>query len=235
MWDRIDVAQRVLDYALTFQDVKTGGLFGSVLERDTGKGEIEFDSTAIVGLACTYSGRIAEAEKIGHFFLRLHREQPDVEKRYLWCWNSDGSPVLDYPEEEAQQYVMMRDAPRQAYWKSGLFISFLALLHAATGNPEYLQAATEHFRRAAENADDVCHTTYSHKLAWGSALLYRATGVPAHRRTAMEIAEHLLSLQQEDGAFIYPEAQQGEEAPSPWAPSATFQFATWLHTVRSIL
>ena len=32
-----------------------------------------------------------------------------------------------------------------------------------------------------------------------------------------------------------PEAQRPEKGPNPWEMSTTFQFATWLHTVRSIL
>jgi hypothetical protein len=235
MWDRVEMSRRVLDYALTFQDAKTGGLFGSVFDRNAGKGQIHFDSTAIMGLACTYCGRIAEAEKIGDFLLRLHRDQPDSENRYLWRWNSDGTPLLDYPEKDALDCVMVRGAPRQGYWKSGLLISCLTLLHAETGTPEYLQTACAHFQRAVQNADDVTRTAYSHKLAWASALLYRVTGISWHRRIAVEIAEHLMSLQRKDGSFVYPEAQRPEKGPNPWEMSTTFQFATWLHTVRSIL
>lgn len=179
---------------------------------------------------------IGEGVFAQHYIDRVFQEsQPDSENRYLWRWNSDGRPLLDYPEKDALDCVMVRGAPRQGYWKSGLLISCLTLLHADTGTPEYLQTACAHFQRAVQNADDVTHTAYSHKLAWASALLYRVTGISRHRRIAVEIAEHLMSLQRKDGSFVYPEAQRPEKGPNPWEMSTTFQFATWLHTVRSIL
>jgi rhamnogalacturonyl hydrolase YesR len=130
---------------------------------------------------------------------------------------------------------MVRGAPKQGYWKSGLFIAFLTILYGSTGESEYLRASEEHFERAIHNATDVMRTGFSHKLAWASTLLYLTTNDSRYLKASVQIAEHLLSLQQSDGSFIYPEVEGIAGASYLLKMAVLFQFTTWLHCVRSVL
>jgi hypothetical protein len=224
------LSNTLADYVLSFAGSKSGGVFASAAGRDSGRGDFCFDSTTMAALCFAATGRSAAAERVGDFLVRLLEEQPEPDKCFRTQWREpDGIVAEDAPSTTVLQW----DQPKQHYYKTGLYV--MATLHAygATGRQRYLDAALTVYRRTVELAVDLWTNTFSHKMIWAAASLHALTGERHYIEDACRGADHILSLQEPDGTFQYPEACP-DFPPELWEflPNVGGQFALWLALTR---
>jgi hypothetical protein len=231
---RVGFRELLVREIMGFWDEQSGGLFGTEAARAAGAGEIDFDSTTQACAALCLAGRTAEGARLGAFLKFLIRSQPDAERRFLTTWNSATKAwVKDTAPRRARDEALEWNAPAQYLYKSGLLIRALALLHQASGDPECLFLAEEHFHLATRG--EWWNNTLAHKMAWASAALHDATGKREYAEAACRVAEHLVELQQPEGWFHYPEYWPPPEKVSfEQKAGIGCQFAAWIALAKDM-
>jgi len=237
IWGRDDIARKTFNWALSYQDPQTGGIFGEEKDRQKGKGRIDFDSSSIVGIAGIELKRENVVHRIGSYLLRLYKSQPDLDNRFLWQWDTENGIITDYPQKEAAKYALTvgKDAEMSTY-RHGLLIIFFVKYFLYTGDERFLKAAEEHFDFALNSSKDLFEYGFCHKFGWGSALLYKVTGKEKYKKGSIQVADLLCSLQQSDGRFFYKGAFENIDAqPYDGGIDITVQFANWIANTLWIL
>ncbi|GAA4035657.1 hypothetical protein GCM10022247_71630 [Allokutzneria multivorans] len=187
--------------------------------RSNGSAATEPDvlSTAHLGLVALQLGDLGTARAAGLWLSRFLAAGPERGREFLLRANGTG------PLE-----VLSTGAPDQPYFMIGYPIGFLAKLHDATGSADVLATAEGFADYALRCGDNLRSCQLSHKVAWGAALLARATGTRCYVELATDIAEHLLAVQAADGSW------------SPGAPDVTTfddtaEIAHWLLEITAEL
>ena len=232
--ERFRFASSLIDQVLAFRS-PSDGFFGSEEGRRTGRGPIDFDSTTMATVALALCGRVEDCRRSADFLLRLYGDQPEIAASFCTAWSEPGG--LGFVEDEFPSTAILRWAePSQHYYKIGLFTLALAYAYGATGDGRYLDCGVELYDRAVESAADLWTNTLSHKMCWAGTLLHSVTGRAQYLEHACRFADHLVSLQQEDGAFNYPELWPSYP-PTPWEmiPNAGLQFGLWIARTLSRL
>ncbi len=147
-------------------------------------------STAHLGLVALQLGDLGTARSAGLWLSRFLAAGPERGREFLLRANGTG------PLE-----VLSTGAPDQPYFMIGYPIAFLAKLHDATGSADVLAAAEGFADYALRCGENLRSCQSSHKVAWGTVLLARATGAQCHVELATDIAEHLLGVQAVDGSW----------------------------------
>ena len=224
-----------LDYVCSFQDQGSGGFFAGAQQRDKGSGTIDFDSTTMATIALARAGRVVPCVKGGRFLLSLCQRQPAPEEQFFTAWNEPGG-LLTEAEEGAKTTVLRWTEPKQHYYKMGLLVVALAQVYGATGERTYLDAATRLYNNTIVRAADLWTNTLSHKMCWAATTLYTLTREPDCLHHACRFADHLVGLQQQDGAFTYPEVWPAYP-PQRWEliPNVSAQFGLWIARVLRTL
>jgi Prenyltransferase and squalene oxidase repeat len=197
---QFDLAFRGVDFLLTMQHPQCGGFLAEGPDAHL-SGEQDLMSTSVAGLACLYTGRVAEATAVGDHLVRVWGKQPVPSSRLYFSLRNGEDLVTDFPEEEAPQRVIDTKKDGQWYLIPGLATAFLVRLWMATGNREYLAAAHEYTEFCDLCAQDRYTTLMSGAFGWGAALLYQATGNANHQRIAAAVADYVVSTQNEDGTW----------------------------------
>ncbi len=225
--------RRVLEFVQSFQCKKTGGLFGSIAARDAGEGDFSFDATTMAAVAFARAGRADEAAAVAEFLLQMLDDQPRPDTVFYTDYHQPGGLATSDP---AATSALQWDQPQQHYYKMGLFILALLEAYSVTGEDRYLAAAAAAYRTAADRAVNLYDTTLSHKMAWAATRLFAATFDPYYANEACRYADHLITLQQPDGAFNYPEFWPSYPPPA-WEslPNVGCQFAMWIAMARNAL
>jgi len=123
----------------------------------------------------------------------------------------------------------------QGYFQLGLTIGFLSRLYMATGKKEYLNLAKEHFE-FMDGCEGVYASTLAHKNAWACANLFAATGEGRFLEAAKKVADHLVSVQKEDGRFHAAQHNVKFEDQTLTDNLDTLsQFTTWIAATRAFL
>ena len=226
--EMFDLGTKILDEVLSFQCPRCGGFFAGALEREAGRGLIDLDSTGISIIAAARAGRVEAAVKGADFLLRLCAAQPRQEECFYTVW-SEPEGLLTKGEHAPESSVLRWAQPGQYFWKVGLFTATMAHTYGVTGNGAYLDAGVALHRRAVEQSPDLWTNTFSHKMCWSAAMLHHLTGDPSYLDEACRFADHLVTLQQPDGAFHYPELWPAFPPPR-WEslPNVGAQFALWI-------
>jgi rhamnogalacturonyl hydrolase YesR len=232
MWDRQDISYPVIEWILQYQDPVSGGIFNVLDEPKNRSGIIEFEATALSGIALLSMGRRAEAKRVGDYLILLHKEQPDLERRYLFDWETGKGVIDSYDEDQALFFVAVKGKEKQAYWKNSMAIAFLSKLFLATRELQYLNLAKDHFH-FLEEFGDVFRSVGSHKLCWASTTLYQATGETKFLEAAKRVGDFLIGLQNEDGTFN--NTASAGRSQEDWLVSnleIVSQFTTWIAFAR---
>lgn len=223
-----DLCGRLLADLLTFQ-APCGGFFGSRESRAAGRGPIDFDGTTMAAIALARCGRIGPATRAAAFLERLWHDQPDLARGVRTAWHEPNG-WLDQP----QTAVLCWPQPRQHYYKLGLLCLAFAHCFGVTGERRYLNLAEEVHARTIDLAADLWTNTLSHKMCWAATTLYAITGRADCLDHARRLADHLLTLQHDDGLFGYPELW-GAGPPAAWEllPNIGCQFGLWIARTRA--
>jgi rhamnogalacturonyl hydrolase YesR len=106
-------------------------------------------------------------------------------------------------------------------------VAFLGLLYRTTGKIEYLEAARRYFGFAAD-CTGVFDSHFSHKVAWGAAILHNITREEKYAEFACRIADLLLAMQDGGGAWFH-------DQPHYVSYDQTAECASWLRQISAEL
>jgi hypothetical protein len=226
----------LLDELQSFQSPRCGGVFPSLKAKEEQRGIIDFDSTTLAGIAFARTGRVSACSRVADFLLRLKDAQPAPEEQIHTTWHEPGGLLKEDAEVPLTATLRWR-APRQHYYKIGLFV--LALIHAygVTGKQEYLKAGASLYRENTKRASDLWTNTLSHKMCWAATTLHTVTGEKHYLEDACRFSDHIVTLQQPDGCFAYPELWDVFPPPS-WdmLPNGACQFGLWIaRTLQALI
>ena len=223
-----ELGTKMIDYVLSFQCPGCGGFFAGVAEREAGEGPIDFDGTGISIIAAARAGRVEAAVKGADFLMKLCEAQPDPDDCFYTAW-SHPEGLLTSGKDLPETTILRWAEATQHYYKTGILTVALAHAYSATGNQAYLDAAVTAHRRAVERATDLWTNTIAHKMCWSGTMLHAVTGEQSYLEEACRFADHLVTLQQPDGAFAYPEFWPTYPPPQ-WnsLPNIGAQFALWI-------
>lgn len=226
---------KMIDYVLSFQCESCGGLFAGVAERDAGKGPIDFDGTGISIIAAARAGRVEAAVKGADFLMRLREAQPHPDDCFYTAW-SQPAGLLTGAKEVPETTILRWSEPGQHYYKVGILAVGLAHAYSVTANRAYLDAAVAAHRHAIERGADLWTNTLAHKMCWSATVLGAITGDQSYLEGACRFADHLVTLQQPEGTFHYPEMWPTYPPPH-WQglPNVGGQFALWIARCLSAL
>jgi hypothetical protein len=232
--EKYRLASSLLDQIHTYRS-PSGGFFGSEDGRKTGSGPIDFDSTTMSTIALAQCGRFEECARSADFLVKLYEEQRELGTSLCTAW-SEPEGVGIVGDEVPQTAILRWSEPSQHYYKIGLYALALGYAYGATGDSRYLDCGVEVYGRTVASAVDLFTNTLSHKMCWAATLLHSITGHSQYLDHACRFSDHLVSIQQEDGAFTYPELWSSYP-PTPWdlVPNAGGQFGLWIARTLSRL
>jgi hypothetical protein len=226
----------LLDDLQSFQSPGCGGVFPSLKAKEEQRGTIDFDSTTLAGIAFARTGRVSACSRVADFLLRLYDVQPVPEEQLHTAWHEPGGLLKEDPEVPPTASLRW-SAPCQHYYKIGLFV--LALIHAygVTGKQEYLKTGASLYGETTKRANDLWSNTLSHKMCWAATTLHSVTAKKHYLEDACRFSDHLVTLQQPDGCFAYPELWE-VFPPQSWEvlPNAACQFGLWIgRTLQALI
>jgi hypothetical protein len=223
---RFDVAVPAYRHLQTFAHPVLGG-FTTAAPYGEGESGVDVLMTAHLGLASLYGGDLVQGRKAGDLLARFLAVQPDLREGIYLRMGHGGGLVREFPAERSIFYRVATSQPQQAYFMIGYPIGFLGELYQATGEEAHLLTA----RRYLEFAFS-CHGLrqfhFSHKVAWGAAVLYDLTGERRYANLAMDIADYLVNIQHDAGAWL-------QDQPVHTSFDQTAEIAIWLTEIRRLL
>lgn len=223
---RFDVAYPAWRYLREFQRPGDGG-FRTSRAPEPGVAADAL-TTAHLGLLALYVGELTRAEQAGHWLAGLLDVQSDLAVELLLRRDDSGTLVSDFPAQAAVFHTVRRCEAGQAYFMVGYPIGFLVKLFEATRRAEHLDAARRYLDFALSCEGDLRASPQSHKVAWGAALVARHDDRPHYRALATDIAEHLLGIQDPEGAWL-----AGEPAHTTFDQTA--EIAIWLQQISAAI
>ena len=223
-----ELTRTLLDQICSYQCGRSGGVFASDEGKAAGEGVIDFDSTGIATIALARAGRIGPCIRAADFFVELFRAQPDPDEQFYTAWHQPGG-LEQGAAETAPTTVLRWPEPSQHLYKVGIVTMALVSAYGATGNREYLEVGTQLHDLAVARTDHLWTNTISHKMCWAATCLHSVTGKPEYMEHACRFADHLVTLQQENGAFHYPDFWPTFPS-EDWSglPNCGCQFALWI-------
>jgi hypothetical protein len=233
--ERVGVRAVLQRDLLSYQDPRSGGFFASVAGRAAGSGIIDFDSTTQACAALCVAGLDEAAAKCGRFLRTLLEAQPDPARQLVLQWDTARGLVRTAEPGLEFTAVLVYGQRKAHLYKIGLLARALAFLAGTTGDRSYLELAESHFKRAVAASPDIWSNGLAHKMAWAAWTLFGLTADPYYADCGGRMADHLVSLQQADGGFHYPELWPDyAKAPPDGKVNLSAQFATWISYVRAM-
>lgn len=235
------VSYQAIQHLLTRQDPDTGGFFrvlpddvevlhesedddpyaaGAVL------GSIDLMNTSMAGFACLSTGHLEEARHAGDFIVRVQASQPRSEGKFYFQWKAGAGLITDFPDHEADAFVIDSAKTKQKYFQLGIAAAFLSRLHEATRDPAYLSSARGLIDFTERLGEDRYAIPASGKIGWGASYLYRLTGNERYRDIAEEVGRSLVSLQGTSGSWV-------EESTMSQRIEITAEFVTLLTEIET--
>ncbi|SHF00968.1 hypothetical protein [Streptoalloteichus hindustanus] len=224
---RFDVAHPAFRFLRWFHQPATGGFRTRGPQHAHNMGTDAL-TTAHLGLASLYFEDMERAEGAGRWLAETLRLQPDLDVGLYLRRDGAGAVVREFPDAEAAFHVVSATEPDQAYFMVGYPMAFLAALHRATGHPGHLEAAWGYLDFALRCTGNLRSCHHSHKIAWGAAALARTTGDQDCATLATDIADHLLSTQDDSGAWL-------PDQPALTRFDQTAEVAIWLLEITAAL
>ena len=224
---RFDVAYPTYDYLQTFFHPK---LEGFTTRNPYGRGDNTVDvlTTAHLGLVALYLGDQKKAKAAGQLLQTILSLQPDTKKGFFLRLNEKGNLITEYPGESALFFFVSATQPNQAYFMLGYPIAFLGKLYSATQDPHYLQTAKGYLELLLSSQGNLRAFHYSHKVAWGAAMMAKFTEDSRYTELATTIADYLVSTQGQDGRWLM-------DQPAYTFFDQTAEIAIWMKEISNEL
>ena len=173
---RPDIARRTMDFVLPHQDPATGGIW-MTRERLGPDGPQLLFPTAQFGMSAVLTGHLDAARRAGEWMTRLWDAQPELPDHLYTIWTSSSGLMTEFPPDIDPRHVVNDSRlERQLHYNGGIAAAFLSHLFMATGEQLWLDYARKYQRFSMESCDEQFLTKQVCKSAWGSGLLYLATG-----------------------------------------------------------
>lgn len=223
---RFDISYPAYRYLLKLRHPQTGG-FTSSRPGDPAHPVVELLATAHVGMLALHLGDLDVAGSAADLVRRFESEQKDKSRGMYLRMDAHGRFITRYPDTEAAFYFLDVNVPKQFYFVPGYAAAFLCQMYLVTAEKECLSSAQNYVDFSA-GISGVYGTHFSHKLAWGASLLYRITGESRYRELAMRVADMMVGLQGDDGAWF------GSEPPFVSLDQSA-ECAIWLRTIPAEL
>lgn len=230
-----NLSNSLANFLCSFQSPYSGGFFGSREARDSGEGLIDFDSATMSVIALARTGRVDSALKGADYLMNLGKGQPDLSFGFFTEW-LDPIGLVELEKLSASSTVLRWEKQDQHYYKMGLYVVSLAHAFGVSGIRKYLDEAVRMYNETINRAKHLWTNTASHKMCWAATILYSMSDDSPYLEHACRITDHLLSVQQKDGMFNYPEFWS-KYPPDNWTaiPNAGTQFSQWIaRTLRTL-
>jgi len=215
---RYELSIPLVQGLLERQGPNTGGLYEGT---DGGDPEPTADvrSTACAGLVYLACGQLPQARRAGLFLARAVQGQMDRKRFYVRLDNL-GRPVRKYPRDLSSGYVLSSARGKTAFGYLGMPMVFLARLHLATGEDEWLDTAADYYAVAERYGKQSWVGPEVGMLAWGAAALYDRTRRRFYYDTAEAVAQSVINGLGPDGAWPMRSAADAPEAIARTAEAA---------------
>ena len=125
-------------------------------------------------------------------------------------------------------FLVSATKPDQAYFMLGYPIAFLGKLYSATQDPHYLHPAKEYLEFLLKCQGNLRAFHYSHKVAWGAAMLARLTQESRYSALAKDITNYLVTTQSPDGRWL-------TDQPAYTYFDQTAEIAIWMKEISNEL
>ena len=213
MAGRTELTNRCLDFLDRYRHAELGA-WG---DRDDGQNPRRYDSisTSAIGLAFLEAGRMEAAYSAAYFLERLLELQAGGESIFFTSVLGSGELLTAGSKMDALKGVQVDLTGRfQTWWAIGFPVIFLGRLLEVTEDERWLHIARRYLKlldHSAQAWDDLS----SGKLAWGCAIIYRATGDPVYKKLALRAARALVSRLGSDGGWHACRKGEGQTGGSP--------------------
>ena len=198
---RFDVAYRGYDYLQSFYHPRHGGF---TTRKPYGQNDNISDvlTTAHLGLVALYLGDLSKAKTSGHLIQTILFLQPDKQREFYLRMDDNGKLITDFVEDASTFFRVSATQPNQPYFMLGYPIAFLGKLFAATNDGQYIDTAKDYLDFLLRCQGNLRTFHYSHKVAWGAAILAKITKDERYADLAKSIADHLVQTQNPDGRWL---------------------------------
>jgi hypothetical protein len=230
---RFDIARKAMDFASQFQDPVSGGIFMTRERTDPGDPQLLFP-TAQLGMSAVITGCLDVARATGEWFVRLWDAQPELPDRLYTIWTSDGLLTELRDDIDRRHIVQEAQQPLQLFYNGGISASFLTQLFMATGEERWLDYARRYQQFSIDSFAEQFETKQVCKSAWGSGLLYLATGDESYVPWIARMGEWFASGQEPDGGWSNTKAIE-PDPPLRHRLEITAEFVVHLDTVIGAL
>lgn len=224
---RFDVAYPAYQYLTSFYHPKHGG-FTTNKPYGQAHNVVDVLSTAHLGLTSLYFGNLEKAKSAGELLQRFVSMQPDIEQGFYLRLNDVGKIITDFPQEASIFFKVSAVQPDQAYFMIGYPAAFLGKLYQVTREKHYLGTAKSYLDFALNCHDNLRTCHFSHKVAWGAAIVANLTRELRFADLAKSISEYLLSIQDANGGWL-------QEQPAHTSFDQTAEIAIWLREIAAEL
>jgi hypothetical protein len=204
---RFDILRVGLPHLETWQDPESGGFIDNRVDPHN-TCEQELFPTAQGGMTYIMAGKLDLARMAGGWLKRLWEAQPDVEHNMYSVWTPEKGLAVDFPKDDEFLYLTHKDRPWQQHYNGGIAASFLAQLHMATGESEWLDLARKYQDFSMTTDECQFQSMQTCKSGWGSGLLYVITRQERYRDWTVRMGDWFADNQHEDGYWINTPALQ---------------------------
>jgi hypothetical protein len=204
--DRYDLANKIMDALVGYQNQGSGGAYSQTPEARGSQPFEDLYPTAQLGLAGLCTGRLSVAAGAYRWITNLWDAQPDLPGR-LFTRMSRGQLVTDAADDAMSRFHMVTDlgGARQAFYNPGIAAAFLGRYYLATGDHEALVAASRFLSLSAAGGPEQFNYQESRqicKFGWGSAVLTEADpGNASYESYTLRMTQWFVESQEADGRW----------------------------------
>ncbi len=230
---RFDIARKAMEFAIQFQNPQTGGIFMTRERTGSDDPQLLFP-TAQFGMSAVIAGRLDLARSTGAWFVRLWDAQPELPDRLFTIWTSDGL-LTEFPDDIDRRHIVQEaQRPLQLFYNGGIAASFLTQLYMATGEIIWIDYARCFQQFSMDSCPEQFETKQVCKSAWGSGLIYLATGDATYLPWIARMGEWFVAGQEADGGWSNTKALEADP-PLRHRLEITAEFVVHLDTVIAAL
>ena len=224
---RFDVAYPAYHYLNSFSHPELGGFTTNKPYQKCGN-VVDILTTSHLGLTTLYFGDLERSKSAGNLLQKFINIQPNLQSGFYLRINDDGKLLREFPEEASIFFFVSATQPNQAYFMIGYPIAFLGKLYLATGDNTYLKTAQKYPEFALNCHESIYSFHFSHKVAWGAAIIANITQELKYADFSTSITDYLLEIQDKEGVWL-------KEQPPHTSFDQTAEIAIWLKEISAEL